>query len=1290
MAQLSTESAETLRPYVPRLTIRWLAEQPHLTFRTVEGSMVFVDISGFTKMSERLARHGKVGAEEVTDVLGAVFAKLLAVAYGEDGSLLKFGGDALLLWFSGVGHAARAASAANGMRATLRSVGRLDTTAGKVVLRMSVGVNSGSFHFFLVGDSHRELVVTGPAASQTVTMESTATAGEILVSRDTAAVLPAETIGRSKGEGLLLKRGPSTLAFDRDDKEVPLSNFDVTLCIPTALRDHLLSGFAEPEHRTATVAFVHFDGVDDRVMSRGADVVAAELHELVCCVQAAAETNGVTFLGTDIDHDGGKIILTGGAPSALGDDEGRMLLTLRAVIDAETALPIRIGVNRGPVFAGDIGPAYRRTYTVMGDAVNLAARVMSMAVPGQILSTGPVLEASSVAFNALPLEPFMVKGKKHPVHTFMVGHSTGSKRETVSRDLPLVGRDEEMDAFRLALLDVRAGRGSVLEVVGDAGMGKTRLLEEFRAEVPDLHHLEANCELYEASVSYLSIRRLLRLLIGHTAGDDGSAGGRRLHEEVSQRAPHLLPWLPLLAIVAGVSVPMTPEVQVLEDEFRKTKLEQVTAEYLSIVITEPTFVAIEDAHWMDGGSADLLREVSQRVTDLPWLICVTRRPEETGFTLPAAPRCVSLELTPLATDALESLIDIAMQDTPLHTHEMIELSDRSGGNPLYLQELLHAARSAGSVEGLPDSIEAMITTDIDRLPATDRHVLRYASALGMRFDRALLETVLEAEVISFRSYPWHRLERFVLDDGGGTYRFRHALMRDAAYEGLPYRRRRELHARVGGAILALSGDAEHEHAELLSLHFFLAGDFERAWRFSTIAAERAKAAYANIEAARFFRRASDAGRRIADVRAEEIATVEESAGDALYIAGEFKKAAEAYATARRLVSDDPIGAGRLLLKRSRIEESLGRYPNALRWATRGRKALQGLDEADAAKLRAQLSAWYATVLQAEGRASASIAWAERAISEARAAGDDSALARAYNALEGANLSLGRHTGEHWRQALSIYEELDDLVGQVLILTNLGVGAFYDGRWGEALSFYERARDLSMRIGDMVGAASLADNIAEIRCEQGQLSEAEEILRASLKFWQASKYGFFLGGCLRFLARVLARTGRFDEALSAYDEARRAFVHAGALEDVLTTDAGIAECRVLMAQPDEALAIVHAALERQDVGEAIGMATPPLERVRGYALTQSGDLEGARAAFELSLRAARERGDDYEVGLALCALVRLDGVEGRPAPPDLETEARSILHRLGIERVPEIPLRTHDVTGGPARGRPSTD
>ena len=135
---------------------------------------MFVDISGFTKMSERLARQGKAGAEEVTDVLGPVFARLLAVAYGNGGGLIKFGGDALLLLFTGPDHAGHAARSAHGMRRELRDIGNIPTSAGSVRLRMSVGVNSGVFQMFLVGASHRELVITGPATTETVTLESAA------------------------------------------------------------------------------------------------------------------------------------------------------------------------------------------------------------------------------------------------------------------------------------------------------------------------------------------------------------------------------------------------------------------------------------------------------------------------------------------------------------------------------------------------------------------------------------------------------------------------------------------------------------------------------------------------------------------------------------------------------------------------------------------------------------------------------------------------------------------------------------------------------------------------------------------------------------------------------------------------------------------------------------------------------------------------------------------------------------------------------------------------------------
>src|SRR5579864_7869687 len=160
-----------LTPYVPRLVVDWMSLHPDRNHVAAEGTLAFVDISGFTKLSERLARRGKVGAEELADTINACFAELLAVAYDESGGLLKFGGDALLLWFSGDDHEQRACRAAIGMRSELRRIGTMDVSGQRVSLRMSVGVHSGVFHFFVVGGSHREFLVTGPAATTTVTME---------------------------------------------------------------------------------------------------------------------------------------------------------------------------------------------------------------------------------------------------------------------------------------------------------------------------------------------------------------------------------------------------------------------------------------------------------------------------------------------------------------------------------------------------------------------------------------------------------------------------------------------------------------------------------------------------------------------------------------------------------------------------------------------------------------------------------------------------------------------------------------------------------------------------------------------------------------------------------------------------------------------------------------------------------------------------------------------------------------------------------------------------------------
>src|SRR5215831_13548101 len=210
MAVPATTLRSDLAPFVPLLTLEWLRNYPERVWTEVDGTVAFVDISGFTAMSERLSSLGKAGAEEVTDVMNATFAALLQVAYAEGGGLLKFAGDALLLLYQGEEHARRAVRAAFGMRRVLRAIGRPRTSAGAVQLRMHAGIHSGTFNFFLVGESHRELLVTGPAATRTVEMEAASEAGEILVSPETAAQLDPSTLGEEKGPGFLLQKEPKT------------------------------------------------------------------------------------------------------------------------------------------------------------------------------------------------------------------------------------------------------------------------------------------------------------------------------------------------------------------------------------------------------------------------------------------------------------------------------------------------------------------------------------------------------------------------------------------------------------------------------------------------------------------------------------------------------------------------------------------------------------------------------------------------------------------------------------------------------------------------------------------------------------------------------------------------------------------------------------------------------------------------------------------------------------------------------------------------------------------------
>jgi class 3 adenylate cyclase/tetratricopeptide (TPR) repeat protein len=1266
-----------LLPYLPRLLVQWLAEEPDSTWRELDGTVVFVDISGFTKLSEKLARSGKMGAEELAEAIGSCFARLLAIAYGNGGGLLKFGGDALLLLFTGTDHALKGARAAVGMRRALREIGRLETSGGKVQLRMSVGLHSGIFHMFLVGDSHREFMVTGPGATQTATMEGTADAGEILVSPSTAALLPPRTVGNAKGPGFLLRSDPGGLTTEPPAVEIPAPGELIERCVSRSTREHLLFGSGEPEHRRVVVGFLHFDGTDAMIERDGSAVFADALDELVRDVQAAVDDQGVCFLGTDVDKDGGKIILTAGAPSSTENDEEHMLIAARRIVEGERRIAVRIGVNRGHVFAGDIGPSYRRTYTVMGDAVNLAARVMAKAEPGQVLVTTEVLERSKVTFATVALEPFMVKGKAKPVQAFELGQIEGVGRElpsVVEQDRPpFVGREREMAVLREGLDGARRGEGRIVEVVGEPGIGKSRLLEELRAMASGFSTWATSCDVYQSSTPYFAFRRPLRQLVGIVGDEPEEAQVAVLRAFVVERMPELESRLPLLALPFGIELPDTVETARLTDErFRKEQVEDVTARFLSALLPPPALVTIEDVHWMDEASTELLQRLARGVGRGPWLVVVTRRDVTSGFVGRDLEFATELRPEPLDGAAAAAMLSDATEDAPLAPQEMEALAERSGGNPLFLKELIVAARAAGGLEELPDTIEDVITAQIDQLRPRDRTLLRYASVLGPSFPDRLAYSVLSSALADIGPQSWRYLSAFVTRDESGTVRFTHALVRDAAYGGLSFRRRRALHASVGET-LELEADDPEDQAELLSMHFFNSDQPRKAWRYSLVAAERARSIYANYEAAEFYQRAIEAGRRIG-VDQPELARIFESLGDVRDKGGVYDQATTAYAAARRLVGENRPALAELIRKEAVARERLGSHAQALRWYRRGMKLVQDDEDPVSQRLMARLSVGYASILGGRTRSREALRWATEAMRLAESCGARDVLAEAALTLDWIYHALGRpQEFPYPGVALRIFEESGDLTGVYRETTNLGVYAYLEGRWDDARVLWERGRQACEQMGDLVHAATGSNNIAEILSDQGLLGEAEAMFRDALRIWQAAGYREGIAYALGNLGRVAARAGRHDEAREQLERAKVLLLEIGEERAAVEIDARIAENLVLRGDATAASALIDETLRRLERLGGWATVMTMLNRLRAYALAQRGELEAARRAGHQALVIGREGSATYEIALTLEALARIDVLRGDQGLSEHTEESRRLFDQLGVVKTPEVPL-----------------
>ena len=1264
----------SIAPFVPGLLLREAEARqllPHWTRHwTTEGSFVFADISGFTRLSEQLAELGKAGAEELTVLLNGTFEALLGVARSERGDLVKFGGDALFLFFDGVDHALRACRAAHGMRAALKARGAVVTDRGRVLLRISMGVHSGPFLFVVAGDAQRELFVLGEHATTVTAMEAGADAGEILVSPATAALLPGRWLGEPKEGGVLLRTvtgaafGPTPPDAAGADAASD-ADLDLDPYVPRAIRHRLLDGEHGAEHRHTTVAFVHVGGVDALLRDRGPAVVAERLDRAVRVAVEAADRHEVTLLASDVAGGGIKLILTAGVPNSVEDGEGRMLAVGRAIIDADLGFPVRVGVNTGHVFAGEVGAPWRRVYTVMGDVVNLSARLMAKAGPGELVASALTLQRSATPFETTRLEPFLVKGKRLPQHASSVGKRIEGRGRDALAASSFVGRASELALLLGAARAAIEGKGSVVEVLGDAGIGKSRLVRELISMSSDMRVVRITCEPFAADRPYFMVRVLLRTGVRIPLDAGPNEAGELLLSWLDANAPEWLAYAPLLAAAFDADVPSTRVVDELGTDFRAARLREAASAVLQRAFASPLLLVVEDAMWMDEASALVIATALQHVENLFWFGCFTTRQPTEGLSSRLGFTSIPMALEPLGDSLAQQLAAELTDDAAVPHSELVELCARANGNPLFLLELAAARRELGSLDAVPVTLEDLIGARIDRLAPSDRNLLRHAAVLGDRFNPRLFDRTLGEAFPS--PVPWPRLGDFVVVDQG-ELRFTHDLVRRVAYAGLPFRLRRELHQRIGRALIP-RGEPDDARLGLLALHFDGSGDHAIAWKYNRMAGDRARANYATVEATAFFERAVGNARAGAGaIDPTELAEVHEAMADVAILSGRFDLSQEGLRNARRLCGrDNLLGFARLCRKEGKVRERLGKHSNAISWFRRGLRSLEPLADSagtEVAAERARLQIEWASTLLWRRRYEQSVRLCRAALTHALASGDRRAEAHIYRLLEWALGELGDEEAHQYRAlALPIYEELGDFHGLGGLLINAGVDALNAGRWGQASSDFEQSRDAYQRAGDVINVAQSSANLAEIYVEQGRFEEAEQFLREARRIWRASGFAMGVAAVTNGLGRALGRSGRSQQGAELLRDAKARFEALGHPPYATESAARLSEALVFGRDWLAAQRVLD------DISEAAAAkAGPPVIalvfHMRGVVLARLGDEAGAREWLQRTRDVGDEQGVEWESALAAIEMARLPGTTAEEAER-LERDARVVLVSMGV-------------------------
>ncbi|MDB5867245.1 MAG: adenylate/guanylate cyclase [Betaproteobacteria bacterium] len=846
--------------YAPAHVQRW-ARDTEAPFRascpaTLEAAVLFADISGFTPLSSKLAGRGAAGTEALSRLLNDYFGRLLAIVAFHGGEPLKFAGDALIaLWPADESGGRLALQRAAGCALAIqRELHGYDAGAGDTLsLRIAVAhgrVNAAQLHS---GDSWH-FVVGGVPVNDLAQAQACAQPGHVVLTAGAWSVLESRAEAVSAGEGCWrlfdVEPAPPAPRAELDwtsDALAKLEGF-----VPGPVRARLAAGHRDwlGELRQVTSLFAQvpdFDHTAPDAASRLQSVL-----ERTCPIVRRYDA----FLKELVIDDKGVVlvIVFGLPPGSHEDDTARGVRAALELVDALDGAAI--GLTTGRCFCGVVGSDVRREYAVVGDVMNVAARLMEaaaqMQVGHRILCDAATRDNALARVEFADLPAMSLKGKAAPV---AVARPVRLRDAPLRKERSIVGRAHERAAIARAIERcARREPPGTLLLVADAGMGKSCLVEELErlAAGAGVGVIHGAADAIEAGTPFFAWRRVFASLLGISDMRQGEA--RRLQAAIAL-GPEFVAHAPLLEAVLALGFAETAQTAELSGAMRaNATCELLVAALEKAALARPTCVVLEDAHWFDASSWSLALEVSRRVAALELVITTRPVPDPAPVELQAlqdSPACTTLRLAPLSAEETVALVCSRLGAASLAPEVDEAIRSRASGHPFFAEELGFALRDADVVEVVdgicvvargvdasaleyPETVQGAVTARIDRLGPQAQLAIKVASVIGAAFPVSVLRDVhpvpADLATLDAALESLLRADLTVLDSPGPerAYSFKHVITREVAYNLMLFSQRRQLHHGVAKWHERAHGDERPEMYAVLAHHWARAGIVPKA------------------------------------------------------------------------------------------------------------------------------------------------------------------------------------------------------------------------------------------------------------------------------------------------------------------------------------------------------------------------------------------------------------------------------------------------------------------------------